>query len=469
MKAPILLAFLFITHFSFSQTSFSNLNFLTGNTATGEVLNTSGTVLLSGNTPNQFNAINDATAAKLAADNGDIKDFTLSGNSFAGALGNTSVTLNPAGAPARIRNDQGYTGAPAGNNPGSASGNTFTLRFNSNLNVTDAVFNLNSLNTAGTAWEYTVIQLLDPSGNPFNPITSPGWTLGAPSQYNTGPVAGFSGQAGIGNYIAASKATVTGVGGNTSSGANGTNDNLGTFSYATAGLPAGTPIGGIRFTTYLEDVRGTGNVNTSFTSSLLDFTILGSVLTVVPVSLISFSGYRSGVANQLSWVTAFEQNNKGFEVQRSADGLRFEPIDFVSTKAIGGNSNNNIAYSYTDNNPSGAKQYYRLYQKDADNRGRLSNVIIIRGEKPLRISMTGLFPNPAGNFINLTFALPAADDLSLSIIDISGKVLMQHTCAAGTGANTILLDVSSLHKGNYIIRLTFNKDEEDYKERFIKL
>jgi hypothetical protein len=66
----------------------------------------------------------------------------------------------------------------------------------------------------------------------------------------------------------------------TASGTNGTNDSFGSFGYSSVGLAANTRIGGIRWTTYLEDVRGTGNGNTSFTSSLLDFTISGSIASV---------------------------------------------------------------------------------------------------------------------------------------------------------------------------------------------
>ena len=45
---------------------------------------------------------------------------------------------------------------------------------------------------------------------------------------------------------------------------------------------------------------------------------------LVPVTLSSFTGERQDVVNLLSWSTANEQTNKGFEIQRSSDGIHFD-------------------------------------------------------------------------------------------------------------------------------------------------
>jgi hypothetical protein len=265
--------------------TFTNVQFLTGSTAGTEVLNLAspGQVLTS--TPVQYNTINDTTGAKLTTDNGDAKDFTLSGSSTPGDLGKTRAIVGATGASTplaavdsgRIGFQHSYTNAPPKNNPGTIESNVFTLLFNSNLTVTDASFNFSSLNTRGIAWEYSVLQFLDTAGNPFSALTNPGWTLGAASQYGVGPTAGFSGVAGIGNFIAASKGTVTGVGTSQfAEGSNGTDDTIASLKYDLVGLAPGTQIGGIRWATYLEDVRGAGSGNTNFTASLLDFTISGN-------------------------------------------------------------------------------------------------------------------------------------------------------------------------------------------------
>lgn len=282
--------------------TFTNLEFLSGSTAGTEVLNlASPGQILSGNTPFAYNTINDNNGAKLVTSNGDLPDFTLSGLSTTGALGAARVVLGATGSSTpfgsvdsgRVGAQQSFTATVSSNNPGTVISNSFQLLFNSNLAVTDASFNFSSLNTAGLTWEYSVIQLLDAAGNPFNSLTNPGFTVGAASQYATAASSilfpgGFSGQAGFGNFIAAQTKTVLGVGTNlTAEGTNGDNNNIASFNYALAGLTPGTQIGGIRWTTYLEDVRGTSNGVTNLTSGLLDFTISGTVMPVpAPLPLL---------------------------------------------------------------------------------------------------------------------------------------------------------------------------------------
>lgn len=266
--------------------TFSNLQFMSGSTAGAEVLNLASPGQNLNGTDYGYNIIDNSTGAKLVTTNGDANDITLTSSNSAGALGSATSFLSPSSASGRIRDDHGFTGAVNVSNPGSVNRNTVTLRFGSLMSVTDASFNFSSVNTAGIAWEYTVIQLLDLNGNEFNPVTGLAFIPGATSQYGVG--AGFSGQAGAGNFVAASKGTVTGVGGNlVASGTNGTNDNIGTLNYALVGLAAGTQIGGIRWTTYLEDVRGTSNGNTNFTSSLLDFNITGSFVPEPGTSMLT--------------------------------------------------------------------------------------------------------------------------------------------------------------------------------------
>jgi hypothetical protein len=271
--------------------AFTNQQFLSGSTAGTEVLNlASPGQVLSGSTPYQYNTINDATGSKLTISNGDSNDFTLSGSSTTGALGTTRAVLGSIGASsplssvesARIGAQHSYTKPVSSNNPGSVESNSFRLIFNSTIMVTDATFNFSSLNTQGITWEYSVLQFLDFSGNPFSPLSGPSWTIGSASQYLLAG-SGFSGQAGIGNFIAASTGTVTNVGtAQSAEGANGPRDNISALNYALVGLTPGTQIGGITWTTYLEDVRGTNNVASNFTSALLDFSISGRTVEAVP-------------------------------------------------------------------------------------------------------------------------------------------------------------------------------------------
>ncbi len=267
-------------HSASGAVSFTSIEFLSGTTAAGEVLNMPPGVSLSGSSTSydimtdELDPVvkRDAAGAPAPA---DLPDITFSGTS-AGV--GSAITLNPTGDRARIRFNESHVTVPLGsNNPGTVHSNTLSLTFASHIEITDASFNFTSLNTAGISWEYSVLRFLDASGNYFSPIAGPGWTLGATGQYISAG-GGFSGAAGLGNFVAASTGTVTGVGTDTTvTGTTGGNNDL-VFNYSVAGLAPGTIISGIEWTTYLEDVRGTLNLSiSSLTSSLQDFTISGTI------------------------------------------------------------------------------------------------------------------------------------------------------------------------------------------------
>jgi hypothetical protein len=67
----------------------------------------------------------------------------------------------------------------------------------------------------------------------------------------------------------------------------------------------------------------------------------------VPVEITSFKAWVFEDAVELSWITATETNNSGFEIQRSS-GNDFETIDFENGN---GTTTQPSAYSYVDRNP----------------------------------------------------------------------------------------------------------------------
>ena len=180
---------------------------------------------------------------------------------------------------------------------------------------------------------------------------------------------------------------------------------------------------------------------------------LSKVGSPLPVTLLSFSGYKDGVRNQLRWVTATETNNTGFQLERSIDGLNYQSIGFVSTLAIGGNSQAQLKYSFTDANPAGIKHYYRLRQLDIDGRSNLSNILLLQGEKPTAFEITSVFPNPSCGQITLLLSAPANENIRIRLFDVSGRVIETRQVNVLTGNNSIPFDLSKQAKGQYLIQV----------------
>jgi len=188
----------------------------------------------------------------------------------------------------------------------------------------------------------------------------------------------------------------------------------------------------------------------------------------LPTSLLSFAGQREGAVNRLRWTTTTEQNNKGFTMQRSADGINYSDLGFVNSRATGGNSVDALEYGFVDNNPVGTKQYYRLRQEDLDGRTKLSNVVLIKGNKPMSLSIGGLFPNPASTEISVLLDAPVKDKVTLLIIDAAGKTVLQKIVNIETGSNTIPVNIASLTNGSYLVKMVCNSNCETAVSKFVK-
>ena len=151
----------------------------------------------------------------------------------------------------------------------------------------------------------------------------------------------------------------------------------------------------------------------------------------LPVTLVSFSGnLQNGVAS-LQWSTGVEDNFSHFEIEKSADGLSFQPEGEVFAK--GGNS------SYSFSIPqSETTAYYRMKIMDNDGGGKYSNIIRLSQSSSSNVT---LYPNPATVYINVTVAKAGV----LSIYDAGGRLMKMQTVQSGVNN----IDVSALGAGVY--------------------
>jgi hypothetical protein len=90
--------------------------------------------------------------------------------------------------------------------------------------------------------------------------------------------------------------------------------------------------------------------------------------------LLSFTGKLQSENIKLNWSTAFEQNNRGFEIEKSLDGINFRKIGFV----VGAGNSNTINYSFTDPQRAVEFNYYRLKVVDIDNTFHYSDVVLVK-------------------------------------------------------------------------------------------
>ncbi len=179
---------------------------------------------------------------------------------------------------------------------------------------------------------------------------------------------------------------------------------------------------------------------------------------LVPVELLSFSGRKRGSTVTLTWRTATEVNNYGFDVERKGSARPWETIDF----AVGhGTSNMPKNYEYQDQlNPSTLKAgrlFYRLRQIDMDGKCEYSPVVEVSiASTPQAPELSQNYPNPFNPTTTISYSLPERMQVSLVIIDPLGREVQriytgqQHD----SGHHSVHFDAGELPSGIYFYRLT---------------
>jgi Beta-propeller repeat len=205
---------------------------------------------------------------------------------------------------------------------------------------------------------------------------------------------------------------------------------------------------------YMSGVfRGTANFNTPSAPGSNELSTTGGDAFVaryadfvLPIELLSFKGQYTETGNLLTWTTSSEIQNKGFDIETSKDGLRFDKIGFV---AGNGTSSQVENYRFEDSSPLESAEkvvYYRLKQLDFDGNFDYSNVIAIYTN---RKNLAGIFPNRGRGIFTLT-GVKNIEDETFTIVNSVGQTLPIFI------QNNGQFDMSPFPPGIYYLRISSN-------------
>ncbi|MDR0792351.1 MAG: T9SS type A sorting domain-containing protein, partial [Chitinophagaceae bacterium] len=180
---------------------------------------------------------------------------------------------------------------------------------------------------------------------------------------------------------------------------------------------------------------------------------------VTPITLLSFTAEaQTNNTVLLQWATATETNNKGFSIQRSADGANWTDLSFVNSMATGGNSSVQNNYQYTDNNPFAGENYYRLKQIDLNNAANYSAVQQLNFNK--QATALQVLPNPASGDVRVTLT-GAGGNVRYRLISMNGSVILSGTMNNADGYGRI--SVSNVATGLYFLQIITNNTVQSCK------
>ena len=179
----------------------------------------------------------------------------------------------------------------------------------------------------------------------------------------------------------------------------------------------------------------------------------------LPVELASFTSIVSGQNIKLNWVTALEQNNSGFDIERKTIAGNFAKVGFLQghgTVTIPSN------YSFEDKNLQTGKYSYRLKQIDNNGNFEYHNLNgTVEIGIPAKFNLSQNYPNPFNPVTKINFDLPKDANVKITVFDITGreiKTLVNEVRTAGY--YTVLFDASEISSGVYFYRIItgeFNK------------
>jgi hypothetical protein len=194
-----------------------------------------------------------------------------------------------------------------------------------------------------------------------------------------------------------------------------------------------------------------------------DTVIVYRVCTTLPVGFISFDA--ENLNNQfieLHWATEWEKNNNYFSIERSKDGISWEPIGEIRSK---GNNNQTKEYNYLDYTPMNGINYYRLKQIDID--GAIQYSGLVKVYFGITSNMVEMYPNPSTGYIYFKNPTSTSNQFQVTIRDMYSRVIMDQQLFFEQHSEK-MIDLQQLAEGMYLIELVNTQTMEKQTGKLIK-
>lgn len=162
----------------------------------------------------------------------------------------------------------------------------------------------------------------------------------------------------------------------------------------------------------------------------------------MPVTLTEFKVQKEATTALLEWETTEEVNSDRFEVQKSADGKKWETFQTVAAQ---GESKNLISYSAVDTAPFAGENFYRLHMIDKDGTDAYSKIRNLHFDA---LASVALYPNPVSDVLSIQMA-DWSKATAINVSNTAGKSVYK---AQGSLEKNI--NVKSWPSGIYMVQIT---------------
>ena len=185
----------------------------------------------------------------------------------------------------------------------------------------------------------------------------------------------------------------------------------------------------------------------------------------VPVELVSFTASLVQGDVVLSWKTATEINNRGFEIERGANG-EFATIGFISGA---GTTTQEQSYTFRDKQVATGLHNYRLKQIDLDGSYSYSNIVEVDVTTPFTFNLSQNYPNPFNPTTKISYSVPFDSKVTISVYSVTGELVMELVNDnVSAGSYSVDFDGSNLASGMYIYKMTAGSFTQTNKMMLMK-
>ncbi len=177
----------------------------------------------------------------------------------------------------------------------------------------------------------------------------------------------------------------------------------------------------------------------------------------LPVELFSFTAKKLENDVKLDWITASEENNSGFSIERKTAQEEWTEIGFVEGN---GTTSEFSTYDFLDTNPASGNNYYRLKQIDFDGAFEYSDIQVINFNR--NKNELSVYPNPTSDVVNVKLN-ETINNGDLQIFDQLGRLILQDKIYKEETLKTI--PVHQFPEGIYTIKIF--SGNQIFTEKFI--
>ena len=190
--------------------------------------------------------------------------------------------------------------------------------------------------------------------------------------------------------------------------------------------------------TFTVDANGNPGYNVTTATSYLIYPT-----TILPVTLLSFTGSVVDSKGKLNWQVANDDEVSKYEIQKSINGKEFTAMQTVAARRTSAAQ----TYYVEDANLS-ATNYYRI--KTTDLQGLINYSKVVQLSTGVKGQGFTIFPNPVQQTLNIKMVKVEKGQYNVNVYSASGQMIFAKAIQYDGSGNTLQIELpATMLRGNY--------------------